>query len=105
MEKREKENSFGTGWKYHPVAKEHHLVPVGNFNRYQRHFSAKKRCSGRESEPRLRRLKHVEKPLRYLEISVLNVPPPKIKGKVALDTGLFASPGAKGYFISRPLGT
>ena len=51
MEKREKENSFGTGWKYHPVAKEHHLVPVGNFNRYQRHFSAKKGAQGGSQNP------------------------------------------------------
>ena len=51
MEKREKENSFGTGWKYHLVAKEHHLVPVGNFNRYQRHFSAKKGAQGGSQNP------------------------------------------------------
>jgi len=68
-------------------------------------FFVKKRCSGRESNPGFGAQRHFEKPLCHLEISIFSVPSVQIKGKEALGTGLLSSPGAKGYFNSRPLGT
>jgi hypothetical protein len=68
-------------------------------------FFVKKKVLWAGVEPRLSRSEHVELPLHYLEISNWSGPSVQIKGKEALGTGLFPSPGAKGYFISHPLGT
>ena len=68
-------------------------------------FFVKKKVLWAGVEPRLPRSKLVELPLRYLEISNFTGPPVEIKGKEALGTILFPSPGAKVYFISRPLGS